>query len=38
MECAAQKTRREVDAKTKEEAKKQRLAEEKKKKKWFEYL
>jgi len=38
VECVAQKARREAEAKTKEEAKKQRLTEEEKKKKQLEYL
>ena len=38
MEHAAQKTRREVEAKAKEEAKKQRLTEEEKKRKRLEYI
>ena len=38
VEHVAQKTRREVEAKTKEEAKRQRLVEEEKKKKQLEHL
>ena len=38
VECMAQKARREAEAKVKEEAKRQGLVEEKKKKKWLEYL
>ena len=38
VEHAAQKARREVEAKTKEKAERQRLVEEKKKKKWLKYL
>ena len=35
---AAQKARREVETKTKEKAERQKVVEEKKKKKWLEYL
>ena len=38
MEHVAQKVRREMETKAKEEAERQRLAEEKKKKKQLEYL
>ena len=38
VEYAAQKIRREAEAKAREKAKKQKLAEEEKKKKWLEYI
>ena len=38
IECAAQKVRKVVEAKVREKAKKQRIAEEKKKKKTLKYL
>jgi len=38
VEHAAQKTRKVVEAKAREKAKKQRISEEEEKKKWIEYI